>query len=162
MTFHFLLECSFCEICSSVLIDSIWWCGGGESNKWRIQDLEEKHTIPVWSGHDTCSRVAKFDRPVASWREQVIQPPLELSKQCRLLFIYNLLSIINGLIDMFCEGLRERIMQSIGWCWAHTHRMSRTTWSSQAFRFLMTMLSLTRPTTTVRKEVWADPSLNVW
>ncbi len=60
------------------------------------------------------------------------------------------------LIVYRCAGLRERTTWFIGWRWAHTLRMNRTTWLLPVFRSLMTMLSLMRPTTTVRKEVRAE------
>lgn len=47
------------------------WCYRGTSDKWRIQDMEEEHTIFIWFGDDTCLGMAQFDSSMAAWRQQV-------------------------------------------------------------------------------------------
>ena len=44
-----------------------WWCCGGEGDQRRVQNMEEKHTIPVWPCHDTRPGVAKSNCTVAPW-----------------------------------------------------------------------------------------------
>ena len=45
----------------------LWWCCGGEGDQRRVQNMEEKYTIPVWPCYDTCSGVAKSYCAVAPW-----------------------------------------------------------------------------------------------
>lgn len=57
---------------------SVRWCGGRKSHQWGVQDLEEKHPVPVWSGDDSRAGVAQPHRPVASRCQQVFYTHLHL------------------------------------------------------------------------------------
>lgn len=49
----------------------IWWCCGGKSYQWRVQDLEEEHPFSVRPGDDPRPGVAQPHCPVAAWCHKV-------------------------------------------------------------------------------------------
>lgn len=56
---------------SLFLSSRLWWRHGRALDQRGVQDLEEEHPISVWSGHDPCSGVAKFDCPMVARCYQV-------------------------------------------------------------------------------------------
>lgn len=47
-------------------ISSLWWCGGGTRDQWRVQNMEEEYSLLVRLGYDPCSGVAQPDCAVAA------------------------------------------------------------------------------------------------
>lgn len=125
----------------------IWWCRRGEGDKRGVQDMEEKHSFPVRPGYDPRIGVAQPDCSVAAWCLQVRTPDVNI--HCSV-------TMHSCSTDemLFCApGRRGKTTVCIGWCWALTHLMSRTTWSSPASSCPTMTPSLMPLITTVKKEV---------
>ena len=109
----------------------------GKSDKWGIQDMEEEHTIFVWSCNDTCSWMAITHCSVVARCYQVNHS------------IYSFILLIKFII----LDLKEEIILFIVWFLGLIHLMNRIICWLQVCNFLMKMLSLMPVIMTVKKEV---------
>lgn len=114
------LLCSLLEFCLIFcrLFRNVWWRRRGKSNQWRIQDMEEEHSVSLRFGDDPRFGMAFLDRSVAPrrdpsggkrlFRSQVI---LSLSKlfQHFLYTFWLLVGIICWLVIWFWTQTSQRM-----------------------------------------------------